>query len=100
MAEATLAAGASIINDVRGLTADSDLAAVVAGAHPDFAAAQARMTSLKKVSYKPKAVHQRTYDRLYGLYRKVHDSFGGVKQDVDLSTLMKELLDLKAAAAR
>ena len=75
-------------------------AAVVAGAHADFATAQARMTSLKKVSYKPKAVHQRTYDRLYGLYRKVHDSFGGVKQDVDLSTLMKELLDLKAAAAR
>lgn len=71
-------------------------AAVVAGAHPDFAAAQRRMTSLKRGAYRPKAVNRRRYERLYALYRQLHDSFGGVRKEADLGGVMKALLNLKA----
>lgn len=73
-------------------------AAVLAGAHPDFATAQKKMTRLKAgVAYKPKAANQKVYNRLYALYRQLHDSFGGVNKSADLSLVMKELLDIKAA---
>jgi L-ribulokinase len=73
-------------------------AAVLAGAHPDFATAQAKMTSLKKVSYKPKPAAQKTYEQLYALYRQCHDAFGGVNKSSDLSQVMKQLLAIKDAA--
>lgn len=72
-------------------------AAVLAGAHPDFATAQKKMTSLKKVSYKPKAANVKIYNQLYALYRQLHDSFGGVTRSADLSRVMKDLLEIKAA---
>jgi L-ribulokinase len=72
-------------------------AAVLAGAHADFPAAQKAMTSLQKVSYKPSAGRQKTYQQLYGLYRQLHDSFGGLNKNADLSGVMKELLSLKEA---
>ncbi|MDI1250970.1 MAG: ribulokinase [Lacunisphaera sp.] len=70
-------------------------AAVLAGAHPDFPTAQRKMTSLKKIAYKPKAPAQKTYNQLYALYRQVHDSFGGLNKSADLSRVMKDLLALK-----
>ena len=70
-------------------------AAVLAGAHPDFPSAQAAMTSLKKVSYKPNPAAQATYHELYVLYRRVHDAFGNVNRSADLTGVMKELLNLK-----
>lgn len=73
-------------------------AAVVAGAHPDFPAAQKAMTSLKKVAYKPRAANQKVYDRIYALYRQLHDSLGGLKKDADLSRVMKDLLAIKETA--
>ncbi len=73
-------------------------AAVLAGAHPDFPAAQKAMTSLKKISYKPKPAAQKTYNDLYALYRECHDAFGGVNKSADLSRVMKELLAIKDAA--
>ena len=72
-------------------------AAVLAGAHPDFATAQKKMTRLKKVSYKPKAANVKIYNQLYALYRELHDSFGGVNKSADLSRVMKDLLAIKAA---
>ncbi len=74
-------------------------AAVLAGAHKDFPTAQRRMTSLKKIAYKPKAPARRTYDRLYALYREVHDAFGGVNTSADLSRVMKALLGEKEAVS-
>ncbi len=71
-------------------------AAVVAGAHPDFKTAQATMTGLKEISYKPIAENQAVYQQLYTLYRELHDSFGGVTQSADLGHVMKDLLALKA----
>jgi L-ribulokinase len=76
-------------------------AAVLAGAHPDFATAQKKMTRLKAgVAYKPKAANQKIYNRLYALYRQLHDSFGGVNKSADLSRVMKELLEIKAEQSR
>jgi L-ribulokinase len=57
------------------------------------------MTSLKKIAYKPKAPARKTYDRLYVLYRQVHDAFGGVNAAADLSRVMKALLEEKTAAS-
>jgi len=73
-------------------------AAVLAGAQPDFRTAQRAMTSLKKVSYRPKPKNRAAYDRLYALYRQIHDSFGGVNRSADLSRVMKELLAIKESA--
>ena len=70
-------------------------AAVLAGAHPDFPTAQKKMTSLKKVAYKPKAAAQKTYNQLYALYRQLHDSLGGRNKSADLGGVMKELLTIK-----
>jgi len=72
-------------------------AAVLAGAHPDFAAAEAAMTSLKPESYQPFAANRAVYDELYALYRELHDSFGGLTKSADLSQVMKRLLDIKYA---
>jgi L-ribulokinase len=71
-------------------------AAVVAGAHPDFKTAQAAMTGLKEISYKPIPENQAVYQQLYSLYRELHDSFGGVTKSADLGHVMKDLLALKA----
>ena len=70
-------------------------AAVLAGAHPDFPTAQRKMTSLKKVAYKPKAAAQKTYNQLYALYRQLHDSLGGRNPNADLGGVMKALLTIK-----
>jgi len=71
-------------------------AAVVAGAHPDFATAQAAMAHLKPISYQPIAANQTAYNELYRLYREVHDAFGGVTKSADLSRVMKDLLAFKS----
>jgi L-ribulokinase len=72
-------------------------AAVLAGAHADFPAAQKAMTSVQPKSYRPIAANQKTYDELYRLYRQVHDAFGGVNKSADLSRVMKDLLQIKGA---
>lgn len=73
-------------------------AAVLAGAHPDFPAAQKAMTSIKPRQYRPQAANRAIYERIYQLYRRVHDAFGGVNRAADLGPVMKELLALKHAA--
>ncbi len=76
-------------------------AAVVAGkdkgGHADFATAQKAMGGLKEVSYKPDPKARAVYDRLYALYRKIHDAFGGVDRP-DLGRVMKDLLAIKETA--
>jgi hypothetical protein len=37
------------------------------------------------------------YNKLYALYRELHDTFGGVRgAEADLGTLMKRLLSLRS----
>lgn len=70
-------------------------ASVVAGTHPDFATAQRMMTHLSEAAYKPRPGSRATYDKVYALYRELHDSFGGLRKSADLSRVMKDLLVLK-----
>jgi L-ribulokinase len=65
------------------------------GGYIDFHSAQEAMTSLKPVSYGPKPEHQSIYNRLYALYRQLHDAFGGINKCADLSGVMKELIQIK-----
>jgi L-ribulokinase len=65
------------------------------GGYADFHSAQAAMTSLKPVSYSPKPEHQSIYNRLYALYRQLHDAFGGINKCADLSGVMKDLIQIK-----
>ncbi|MFP4281103.1 MAG: ribulokinase [Opitutales bacterium] len=75
------------------------LAGEKAGGHPDFATAQAAMTFLKDIVYRPNPKAQAVYEKLFKLYRNVHDAFGGVNPSADLGGVMKELLDLKERAS-
>lgn len=70
-------------------------AAVLAGVHADFPAAQKAMTSVKPQVWEPQPENQKIYDRLYSLYRRLHDAFGGVDRSADLSGVMKELIEIK-----
>jgi len=69
-------------------------AAVLAGAHKNFPAAQRRMTRLKKTVYRPRPAAQKTYTRLYALYRQLHDAFGSR----ELANVMKDMLAIKESS--
>ncbi len=74
-------------------------AAVVAGSanggYDDFASAQAAMTGVKNVVYKPIPENQAVYAKLYKLYKQLHDGFGVAGSAVDMANVMKDLLDIK-----
>jgi L-ribulokinase len=54
------------------------------------------MTSLKPDGFLPNPAARRVYDELYGMYRELHDVFGGVQAArADLPSLMKRLLALR-----
>ncbi len=66
-----------------------------AGGYATFADAQSEMVSVKSHQYIPKADNKSVYDKIYLLYRQVHDAFGGVTTAADLSGVMKELIAIK-----
>jgi L-ribulokinase len=67
-----------------------------AGGYDDFAGAQERMTALKDERFDPDGDASAVYDELYGMYRELHDVFGGVSGTAtDLPTIMKRLLALR-----
>ena len=66
------------------------------GGYDSWEDAQGRMTTVKDKAFTPNPDAQATYDVLYGIYRELHDSFGGVPDArADLSSVMKRLLSLK-----
>jgi L-ribulokinase len=75
-------------------------AAVAAGAasggFDTFEEAQARMTSVLPNAFVPDPARHAIYDELYGMYRELHDTFGG-RRDASggFGTLMKRLLALR-----
>ncbi len=75
-------------------------AAVVAGAHKDYATAQKRMTGLKPRVFKPNAKTHATYKQLYVLYRKLHDAFGTKEWNGNLYDVMKELIEIRTRARK
>ena len=67
-----------------------------AGGYDDWTVAQRNMTSLKEKRFAPDAPAHAVYTELYGMYRELHDTFGGVRgAKADLPTLMKRLLALR-----
>jgi L-ribulokinase len=69
--------------------------AVVAGAYPNFAAAQKAMTGLKPEVFQPNPKAHKVYQELYGLYKKLHDAFGTRTWQGNLYEVMKTLLDIR-----
>src|SRR6185503_12867411 len=66
------------------------------GGYASWTEAQDRMTSLKEKRFDPRPDARRVYDDLYGIYRELHDAFGGVANArPDLGSLMKRLLAIK-----
>jgi L-ribulokinase len=70
-------------------------AAVVAGAHKNYATAIKRMTGLKPVVYQPNARAHATYKELYALYKQLHDAFGTQEWKGNLAGVMKQLLAIR-----
>jgi L-ribulokinase len=73
-------------------------AAVVAGAHKDFATAQKKMTGLKPTVYKPNPKAHAVYKKLYALYKQLHDAFGTKQWNGNLHNVMKELIAIRDTA--
>jgi L-ribulokinase len=71
-------------------------AAVVTGAHRDFATAIGAMTGLKARVFKPDAAAHAVYRELFALYSVLHDAFG--KAQGSLHPVMKQLIDLRHRA--
>ena len=73
--------------------------AVVAGEKADgydnFADAQAAMCGIKDVTYQPVPGNHSLYQKLYDLYKQLHDAFGLSNWSGKLANVMKELLDIK-----
>ena len=78
--------------------------AVVAGAEvggfDSFADAQAAMCGIKDITYKPVAENNQIYQRLYILYKLLHDAFGLTDCLCNLADVMKELLAIKDSVNR
>jgi L-ribulokinase len=70
-------------------------AAVVAGAHKNYAAAQKAMTGLKPKVYKPNPKAHATYKQLYALYKQLHDAFGTPDGGGNLYGVMKKLIEIR-----
>jgi L-ribulokinase len=71
-------------------------AAVVAGAHKDYATAQRRMTGLKPKVFKPNPKAHATYKDLYKLYKELHDAFGTKSWNGNLYGVMKKLIEIRS----
>jgi len=69
--------------------------AVAAGAYKSFDVATAEMTSLQPRTFVPDPERRARYDRLFELYRKVHDAFGVKGASGELYDVMKDLLTLR-----
>ena len=72
--------------------------AVVAGAFPDFPSAQKVMTGLKPHVFKPNPVAHAVYQKLYVLYRKLHDAFGTTRWSGNLFDVMPGLIAIRDRA--
>ena len=70
-------------------------AAVVAGAHKDYATAQKKMTGLKPKIYQPNPKAHEIYRELYPLYRTLHDAFGTQEWNGNLFDVMKKLIEIR-----
>ena len=66
-----------------------------AGGHADFDQAIKAMTGLQDQRFTPNPANTKVYDRLYALYKRLHDAFGVKGGDGGLTSVMKELLIIR-----
>lgn len=71
---------------------------VVGGVYSDFVKASAAMTGVMDRVYEPIKENQAVYDRLFVLYKKLHDLFGTEEYAENQFGLMKELIDIRDEA--
>lgn len=74
------------------------LGAVVGGAHDSVELAQLAMTGFKQELYKPVPANVNVYQRLFTLYKQLHDSFGVKETTLSLFSVMKELIAIREEA--
>lgn len=65
------------------------------GGYANFSSAVEAMTAIQKKVFKPNSKHAAVYNRLYRIYRQLHDAFGIRAQNSDMSGVMKELLQIR-----
>jgi L-ribulokinase len=70
-------------------------AAVVGGLYRSVPEAQEKMCGLKETRYKPIPENQRAYQRLFRLYRDLHDAFGTKEWNGNLGHVMKQLIQIR-----
>lgn len=75
--------------------AGSVVAGSAAGGHDSFAKAAAAMVRLEEKKYIPSPDNKIVYDRLFALYKDVHDAFGCKENSMILYHVMKELLSIR-----
>lgn len=68
--------------------------AVVGGVYKNYNDATLAMTAVKDKYFKPIQHNVKVYEKLFAIYKKLHDAFGGVRVE-NLASVMKELLDIK-----
>jgi L-ribulokinase len=56
---------------------------------------QKKICRFKETVYKPVSENKKTYDKIYLLYKKLHDAFGTKTYNGNLYSVMKELLKIK-----
>ncbi|MHC4538434.1 MAG: ribulokinase, partial [Planctomycetota bacterium] len=78
--------------------AGAAVAGKASGGHDSFADAQTAMCGIKDLTYKPIARNSKVYERLYVLYKQLHDAFGVRECSAQLANVMKELLSIKDSA--
>lgn len=71
-----------------------------AGGYDDFTSAQQAMTGLKARVFRPDAKAHAVYQKLYLLYRRLHDAFGTQEVNGSLFSVMKELMEVRNAARK
>ena len=76
------------------------VAGAEAGGHANFRDAMAAMTGVREHVFEPNPARRATYDRLYALYRRVHDAFGVAGTSGDMFGVVKELLVIRDEARR
>jgi L-ribulokinase len=72
--------------------------AVVAGIHPTFAEATKAMTTTEDRAFHPNPTAVAVYERLFRVYKSLHDAFGIPGREADVSRLMKDLLAIRDEA--
>ena len=72
--------------------------AVIGGGHADVEGAQSSMTGVKDTVYEPIPANVAVYDRLYKIYRTLHDAFGTDDFSGSLSGVMKDLIAIRSEA--